>query len=53
LDKLLSILAKEEKETRADAEDNTKANISIANEAYDADSDTDSEPIIKLGFDDY
>jgi len=44
LDELLSILAEEEEETKADAEDNTKANISIANDAYDADSDsTDSE----------
>jgi len=47
LEKLLSTLAEEEEEEekiRADAEDSTKANISIANNAYDADSDsTNSE----------
>jgi len=47
LDELLSILPIEEEETRADAEDNTKANISIANDAYNAESDS-TDPEIAL-----
>jgi len=44
LDELLSIIVKEDWEVQADAEDNNSKNISIAQEEYDADSDsTDSE----------
>jgi len=56
LDEVLSTLAEEEEETRADAEDNTKANISIANDVYDAHSDsTDSETALQQNWllDDY
>jgi len=47
LDELLSTLLIEEEETRADAEDNIKANISIANDAYDTESDS-TDPEIAL-----
>jgi len=40
LNELLSTLPIEEQETRADAKDNLAANISIAQEEYDADSDS-------------
>jgi len=46
-------MIEEDWEVQADAEDNIAANISITHEEYDADSETDSEPEIKLGFDDY
>jgi len=40
MDELLSTLLIEEEETKADAEDNLAASISIVQEEYDADSDS-------------
>jgi len=44
LEELISTLGEEDWEVQADAEDNHAANVSIAQEEYDADSDsTDSD----------